>query len=59
MVDLFNDWYLFVLIALAIYEGLARLVPTYKNMSLIDFITEILKIISNAIQKFIPNRKKK
>lgn len=58
MIDIINEWWEIILVLIAIYEGLSRLIPTYKNYSLIDFVTEILKVIKNGIERFIPNKKR-
>jgi Na+/melibiose symporter-like transporter len=46
-----THWHLIVAIVVMIYEGLANLIPTIKNWSIIAKIVELLKLISDNLNK--------
>ena len=58
MLDFINEYWNLVLIAIALYESFARLIPTYKNYSLLDFIYLCFNSIKEVINTYVPNRKK-
>ena len=51
-----NNWDL-VLIIIALIEVMVRIIPTYKNYSLVDFIRLVMSKIHLVLDKYIPNNK--
>ena len=51
-----QNWDL-VLIIIALIEVLVRIIPTYKNYSLFDFIRLVMSKIHQVLDKYIPNNK--
>lgn len=51
-----NNWDL-VLIIVALIEVMVRIIPTYKNYSLVDFIRLVMSKIHQVLDKYIPNNK--
>jgi hypothetical protein len=57
LIELFkNNWDL-VLIIIALIEVMLRVIPTYKNYSLVDFIRLFMSKIHQVLDKYIPNNK--
>ncbi len=51
-----NNWDL-VLIIIALIEVMVRIIPTYKNYSLFDFLRLFMSKIHQVLDKYIPNNK--
>ena len=58
MLDFINEYWNLVVIGIALYEAFARLIPTYKNYSFLDFIYMCFNSIKEVIEKYVPNKKK-
>jgi hypothetical protein len=58
MIDFINEYFNLILIAVAIYEAFARLIPTFKNYSLLDFIYMCFNALKEIINTYVPNKKK-
>ena len=55
--DILKENWDLVLIIIALIEVIVRLIPTYKNYSLIDFIRLVMSKIHQVLDKYIPNNK--
>lgn len=58
MIEFINEYFNLILIGVALYELFARLIPTFKNYSLLDFIYLVFNGIKEIINTYVPNKKK-
>ena len=56
--NLLTEYWNLILIAIALYEAIARIIPTFKNYSIVEFVMLVLSSIHSVIDKYVPNKKK-
>lgn len=57
LLELLKENWDLVLIIIALIEVLVRIIPTYKNYSLFDFIRLVMSKLHQVLDKYIPNNK--